>query len=1021
MRLTRLHIEGFGIFHDEEIQFAPGLNVVCGRNEAGKSTLLGFVQHVLFGFPDRRSSERAYPALRGGRQGGRLFLTDGGGAPFVVERFAGTRGGELNLRLADGTRGDEADLQALLGRASRDVFCKVFAFSLDELQDLKTLDAGGIRAHIYSAGTGGIPIARIEGTVTDRADALFRPSAQKPIINQLLGRIEQRARNLRELGDLPEQYAGALELRDQLEAEIEQRAASLAEGERSHRYAQSLVRAWDEWRALEDAESELAELGAVEDFPEDGLARLQRLRERRQELEESAAGLAREVATDQQLIERLEVRPDLLAQERAIDALAADRSRYEAEREELGRLEQECESGGTTLGEALRSLGTDWDEARLEGFETSIAVREEIRVFTERLAAASQEEHDRERAAAEGERRLTEARRAEAEAREAVESASPVDEGGLRERQRAARGLTGLQARHQLLLEQGASREVERAALPVWPGWALGLVALAGGVLLASRTGVWAVAGAALLCLGVLGLAGYLWLRQRSAAGGRGADTADEIAALLPQLRETADLLEMDEPASPEELGRVEARLDAEGREVQAQATRAEGLEQLEKERARRGEEQEQLARERASAAAELEAQEQAWSTWLAERGLRDALSPEGALEVLTEARAARGRLDRLRELRGRLEELRGSVSDYEERAEEVGCACGMEAGTGGSCSSRVDRLIAELEEARANRRQQESIGDRLSGHRDDLEEVERRLADLQEEEGELLAAAGAADPDEFARKGQASAQRHELARRQQGHRQQVEWLVGVGEHYERAVAVLREKSAAQLQAEAEELGDRVQLERAELDEQREELGRRKQGIEAMESQEDAAQLRLEQNADLEELAGQAREWAVWSLCRTLLEETRAFYERERRPGVIREADRFFSEMTEGRYTRIVAPLGQQQILVQDRGGGERTAELLSRGTAEQLYLALRMGLIREFGRKAEPLPVIVDDIMVNFDPSRARQAARALGALAEQHQVIVLTCHPATVELLRDGDGSVHVMELDTGDHSDG
>ncbi len=48
MRLARLHIEGFGIFHDREMRFEPGLNVVCGRNEAGKSTLLAFVQHVLF-------------------------------------------------------------------------------------------------------------------------------------------------------------------------------------------------------------------------------------------------------------------------------------------------------------------------------------------------------------------------------------------------------------------------------------------------------------------------------------------------------------------------------------------------------------------------------------------------------------------------------------------------------------------------------------------------------------------------------------------------------------------------------------------------------------------------------------------------------------------------------------------------------------------------------------------------------------------------------------------------------------
>ena len=46
----------------------------------------------------------------------------------------------------------------------------------------------------------------------------------------------------------------------------------------------------------------------------------------------------------------------------------------------------------------------------------------------------------------------------------------------------------------------------------------------------------------------------------------------------------------------------------------------------------------------------------------------------------------------------------------------------------------------------------------------------------------------------------------------------------------------------------------------------------------------------------------------------------------------------------------------------------------LSRGTGEQLYLALRFGLIEEFAGQAEPLPVVMDDILVNFDVERARR-----------------------------------------------
>jgi len=69
----------------------------------------------------------------------------------------------------------------------------------------------------------------------------------------------------------------------------------------------------------------------------------------------------------------------------------------------------------------------------------------------------------------------------------------------------------------------------------------------------------------------------------------------------------------------------------------------------------------------------------------------------------------------------------------------------------------------------------------------------------------------------------------------------------------------------------------------------------------------------------------------------------------------------------------------------------------LSTGTAEQLYLAMRFGLVEHFGREAESLPVVMDDILVNFDPERAERAARSIEELATRHQVLYFTCHPGT------------------------
>ena len=70
MCVVGFHIDGFGSFSDVSLtDLSPGLSIVAGDNEAGKSTLLAFLRSILFGFPSKKQSEH-YPPLRGGRHGG---------------------------------------------------------------------------------------------------------------------------------------------------------------------------------------------------------------------------------------------------------------------------------------------------------------------------------------------------------------------------------------------------------------------------------------------------------------------------------------------------------------------------------------------------------------------------------------------------------------------------------------------------------------------------------------------------------------------------------------------------------------------------------------------------------------------------------------------------------------------------------------------------------------------------------------------------------------------------------------
>jgi uncharacterized protein YhaN len=100
-----------------------------------------------------------------------------------------------------------------------------------------------------------------------------------------------------------------------------------------------------------------------------------------------------------------------------------------------------------------------------------------------------------------------------------------------------------------------------------------------------------------------------------------------------------------------------------------------------------------------------------------------------------------------------------------------------------------------------------------------------------------------------------------------------------------------------------------------------------------------------------------------------------------------------------------------------DQYNNPRTIEVLSRGTAEQLYLALRFGFIREFSKRSASLPIIMDDILVNFDPERAKETIKGIMELSSEHQLLFFTCHPHVMEMFRDEDPNIPVYKITEGE----
>jgi len=191
-------------------------------------------------------------------------------------------------------------------------------------------------------------------------------------------------------------------------------------------------------------------------------------------------------------------------------------------------------------------------------------------------------------------------------------------------------------------------------------------------------------------------------------------------------------------------------------------------------------------------------------------------------------------------------------------------------------------------------------------------------------------------------------------------------------------------------------------------DESVENIGEIKNQLGNLSSNEDLIlnQSELEINKTL--LNDNAHEWVKSQIALKVLDGAISKFEETRQPDVINVAKSIFSQITDSKYPSIQMQAETKELVVIDSDNNIKKVQELSRGTLEELYLSMRLGLIEEYEKYSEPMPFIMDDTFVNFDDSRRIRAVETLNSFATDRQVIVLTCHEEIMNLYRGIDANV-------------
>ncbi len=402
------------------------------------------------------------------------------------------------------------------------------------------------------------------------------------------------------------------------------------------------------------------------------------------------------------------------------------------------------------------------------------------------------------------------------------------------------------------------------------------------------------------------------------------------------------------------------------------------------------------------------------WRGWLRERGLQDSFTPDTMLEFLARVEAARASLTEASRMRDRIAAIKRDIEEFREQVAPLSINHGipLDPENHRQLAEAADGLIKRLEEAQARHADRERAKEQKEETQRLLDRQEQRLQAVEQELAALLEAGGADDPEVFRQRARQHQERLNLEREQGERTHSLVRLSGPGDKFDAFRESLAASDRNRLNQESGELSERIAEVDSRRNSQREERGGIDNELAQLMGEEESSRLRIHRNTLLEQLQEHAREWSRLTLAEALLEKTRQKFERERQPSVIQHAQGFFSNVTGQRYNRLYAPIGEQTITVMDSTGAGKQPAALSRGTREQLYLALRFGLIREFGEHSERLPVVVDEALVNFDPERARLAAESFAELSQTNQVLVFTCHPATADMFADAAGA-HVVDI--------
>lgn len=882
MMIKEIYIDGFGIFcNDSFINLKSGINIIEGENEAGKSTFLNFIRYTLFGYPTR-NADKCEP-LNGGRHGGRILAQLVSGKEVTFERYAGSKGGKIQLHFDNKVSDSEEEWYSFLGNANPQLFRNVYGFTLYELAALEQLGESGIGDKIFSIGIGlgNVSIGQVEESIKNKIEGIYQKRGSAQTIPKILKEIEFKKEAIREIQQGLQRYEEVVKRIAELKADINSLDGKIAINVNRKEVLGNYLKCYENYISILQVDRELKELPNTQETPLNGEQVLKEL-----ELQESSLNDAIDCLTSNKESDGIEemvaqikditINENALEVGKSISYLNDHLEKYKQTIEDAATANKQLGELNLAISDSLKAINANWSEETILNFSGIIEHKDAIARFGNEIE------------------RLEDKRK-------------------------------------NLLGKQEAKQEAFKNTKPV-NFYLLAIISF----ILAFPAFYYSVPfGSAFIVIGII-----ILLYKKFGIQTNTDNTEIELNEL-------------------------------------------------------------QL---------EINTCQTSYKNYLRNQlTLTDTLSFKAVNETFILIEQIKKDLVRRDNIKLKEDQERNPyIEKFENAAKNLNQKNIIKTELI-SYEQFTKDLVQELNNSKKGVEEKNKIESLLESKRRELAKTKESVDKVTENINKLLLDSNCSDRAIFKDKCVRENSTRVLVENKKNLINVIEQIIGFGK-VEELFLFFKTTVKQDLENEILILQNSISEQQDNWGSMREETGALQTEQASLKSHSTLAEIETKIEVEKEKLFNSYKEWLSNKVALKILSDIKEKYEIEKQPEVIKYSSDVFNQITSDKYKRINVSLDNREVLVFDKSEKLKKINQLSRGTKEQLLISLRLGLIQEYEKHNESLPIVLDDVFVNFDPDRIKSIASTLEKFAENRQIIIFTCHPLLASYFS---GSVNKISL--------